>query len=1061
MGYANGRTVHVSDTGSCAGGRNFTNAAGGKWPASYAKWIGAGVPTASNYTTASNWQEILIKSGSVYSSQRAECQPSGCSFNQEIQNYANWYTYYRSRILTARAGAGRAFSTATGMRLGFATINKENSIVDGQNHSKVALGVREFEGVNKVEWFRKLYTEAWIGSTPLRGAVAGVGSYFQRSDSRSPWAETNHLSVGQPAADHSSCRASYHILMTDGYWNGDGGLSVGNQDGSMGAPFADSVSNTLADVVAQFWKTDLRLDLANNLPTSPKNPASWQHLVHYSIGLGVAPKIVNETQVFQNILTNSAPTPAWPNGATYQIDDLVHAAVNGRGNYFSATNPDEFAAALDNILQQIQSQNIPGRVSRSQVRLDKPNLPSYFSSYNSLPTWHGDLKAHTTDQVTGELSSAPVWSAATKLAARPAANRKIFTWDGSISTGSSVVFDQSISSQWKTDLLAGNTNVAINVSANDLISYIRGDHSKEQFNTGGQLRTRKDSDGNLTVMGDIINSRVATDNKQDFGWSGFPAIPHNNESKYSYYLTQKGNLTTRKPVIYVGANDGMLHAFLGTGDNTGGEELFAYIPKSLRHTLKNLADTDIDHRYYMDGTPALRDARIGSGDKWRTVLLAAPAAGGAGLFALDVTEASSGGFTRAHVLWDIDGSETGAKVAKLQAVSTQVGGSAEMGHVMGNAEVGYVDNRWVAIYGNGWKKPAAGTYRVPTLVIADLKSGEILHALTPYCAAGADGYGSPLTASLGNGLSTPTIILNSQRTAVETVYAGDLAGNLWRFDLSGTSDKWKNNKCGSTDPQIHKIARTSSAGVAALGTVQPIVSAPVVTKHPSGGNIVFFGTGRLMLLKDNLNTDVQAFYAVRDTQALRAAGNVATTANLHPVTISDEVVNGDSVARKITSTAFAWSDSKRGWYLNLQKGNVKKGERVLYAADVTAGQLLFTTTELSGGCGGTVTNRLYILDALTGGPSRILPQASLDAYGESSSGQKNCRVGGTCGGFVIDRGSPPNPLDIVLAARNRVNSIKPGETLELACPPGTRPRVTHGMVASCMVEGFSGFYQIQ
>ena len=1071
-----GRTVRVTDTASCVGGRDFTRSLPGRSdPASYTIWTRADLPSnvsnrPNHYLNPHNWTEVFINPTQRYKNKRTECQPNGCDFNQEIQNYANWYTYYRSRMLTARAGAGRAFSTAANMRLGFATINKGSSGVDGKNTSKVVSGVRKFTGADKAEWFKQLYTDVWMGGTPLRSAVDSVGRYFQRDDARSPWAENNHLPSGQPSQEHSSCRANYHILMTDGYWNGDNHIHVGNQDENMGKPFADQYSNSLADVVAKYWKTDLRQDLVNNVPTSAKNPANWQHLVHYSVGLGVAPSVVDETQVFQNILTDTAPNPAWPSALHHQIDDLVHAAVNGRGAYFSATNPDEFATALSDILQQIQSQSVPGRMSRSQIRLDRAGLPSYIASYSSSPSWHGDIKAYTTDPVTGELSKTPLWRAAAKLATKPAASRHIFTSEESRFL--SGVNLNSVSASWKSDLMGGSSVQ----QQNDMINYIRGDHSKELVN-GGVFRTRKDSEGQFTKLGDIVNSRVIIDNRQDFGWGSFPVIPHNEQSDYTKYLRSKRDPKQRQPVLFVGANDGMLHAFSGVGDSSGGEELFAYIPKMLRFSLKHLTDPNIEHRYYMDGTPVLRDARIGRGDEWRTVLLAAPAAGAAGIFALDVTEASQGEFDSAHVLWDVGDSYSEPQATALSALANRLGKDQDVriGHIMGNAEVAYVDKRWVAIYGNGWAKPSikengkdkVGGYRVPTLIIADLKTGDIVHALTPYCANGVDGYdgyGGKLKQGVSNGLSTPTVITNTQKTTVLAIYAGDYAGNLWRFDLSGSPSSWKNNKCNSSgQPQIHKIAHVTGDGRTSA-TLQPIAVAPVVTKHPMGGEMVFFGTGRLMLLKDDANTDTQAFYAVRDTQALRDAGHVATVANLHRVSISDEVMGGK--ARVITSQPFVWSDAKRGWYLNLQhstaQGNGNRGERVLYPADVTAGQLLFTTSELSSHCGVGVVNRLYVLDALTGGASRILPQASLNKYGLSSSGHKNCTVG-RCGSFVMSGDAQANPLDIVLASHNSSDVAENDKNaiLGLACPAGTRPRMAHGMVVSCMVEGLSGFYQIQ
>ncbi len=185
------------------------------WPAVYFAYKGSGdVKRASSYT------RVEIKSGSTYGGRpnRSDCKSAPvCTYEEEIQNFANWYTYYRSRILAARAGVGRAFaSQGQALRVGFATINASGSVIRG---------VAPFSGTDRSAFFSDLYSrDIPAAGTPLRTSLKDVGEYFSRTDNNGPWA----ASAGN-TLPHLTGRQSYNILMTDGYWNGDT-PSVGDLD---------------------------------------------------------------------------------------------------------------------------------------------------------------------------------------------------------------------------------------------------------------------------------------------------------------------------------------------------------------------------------------------------------------------------------------------------------------------------------------------------------------------------------------------------------------------------------------------------------------------------------------------------------------------------------------------------------------------------------------------------------------------------------------------------------------------------------------------------------------
>ena len=332
------------------------------YPAVYFKYNGGNVNSASSYT------QVEIKSSTssyVGGSGRLDCVAAPtCTYSEEIQNFANWYTYYRSRILLARAGIGRAFATqGNTMRVGFAAINKNSSTIDGVSTAVIKSGVRQFTGADRTNFFNNLYDhDIPAAGTPLREAMISVGEYFKRTDDKGPWGQ----SPGSNGGTQHACRQNYNILMTDGYWTEGSVSGLDNSDNQSGSsitnhsspavpatytytpslPYADAYSDTLADAAMKYWKNDLRTDLPNNVPTNPSDPAFWQHMVTFTVGLGVSGSL--------NALPSGSES--WPNPTASdaaKIDDLWHAAVNSRGDFFSAADPNTFADALSNTLSTI------------------------------------------------------------------------------------------------------------------------------------------------------------------------------------------------------------------------------------------------------------------------------------------------------------------------------------------------------------------------------------------------------------------------------------------------------------------------------------------------------------------------------------------------------------------------------------------------------------------------------------------------------------------------------------------------------------------------------------
>ncbi|MFQ2269343.1 pilus assembly protein [Aeromonas enteropelogenes] len=825
------------------------------WPAVYFAYKGTG-----NIYRAANYERVEInkKIANVYFGrpQRSDCKNAPtCSYDEEIQNFANWYTYYRSRILAARAGVGRAFaSQGETIRVGFAAINASGSVIRD---------VAPFSGADRTAFFSELYErDIPAAGTPLRTSLKEIGEYFSRSDNNGPWAAKAGSTL-----PHLTCRQSYNILMTDGYWNGDS-PSVGDQD-------QDGINNTLADVAYKYWKTDLRGDLANKVPTSTADPANWQHLVNFTVGLGVNGSLNP---------ANGIPS-RWPNpydSDESKIDDLWHAAVNSKGSFFSAADPDTFAEALSSTLAQIAARNSSASsVTANATRLDS-NTHIYQARYNS-GDWSGQLVSIplNSDGSLGNIA----WDAATQIP-QPSA-RSIFTRQG----GAGIAFT------WEA---LNNTNRALfNIAGDNLgesrVAYLRGERGGEQRN-GGVFRNRSD------LLGDIINSDPVYVGKRDYGYSSATGLTQTERESYQAFLSSTA-ITRRPPMLYVGANDGMLHGFRVAD----GVEQLAYIPASLLGELPQLTRLDYNHRYYVDGTPRVGDAYLGS--RWKTLLLGSTGAGGKAVFAIDVTAPNN--FTADKMLWEFTHSEMGIALAAPTLVRVKA------------------DNKWVALVANGYNSNS----QTARLFVLDLATGAVIKEIDTQVGS----------ASEPNGLSSPLPVDEDGDRVVDYVYAGDLQGNLWKFDLrDNNSAQWGIAfKAGNKPKPLFQACD----GACSASTRQPITMRPLAIRHPRGGIMVLMGTGSYFTNDDKsllTNPRLEAVYGIWDT------GSEVSRSQLLQQSITHEfVANGTTIkfnVRVVSSRDVNYT-SQKGWYLVLKSPGLSKGvgERAVSEMLYRHKRLIFNT----------------------------------------------------------------------------------------------------------------------
>lgn len=1005
------QTVNMSGSSWWYGSSGWYQGSHTFYPAVYYRYIGGSIWSVGNYTEVQIISTTPSYTGDGRAS-RTDCTAGTCTYAQEIQNFANWYTYYRSRILLARAGVGKAFAVqGNNMRVGFAAINKGSTTVDGVTTNVVIRGVRQFTGADRTTFFNDLYGHVIPTSgTPLRTALNRVGGYYERTDDNGPWGEF----PGTGGGTQHECRQNYNILMTDGYWN-DSFTGIGNSDGTAGAsisndstpavplsyaytpgaPYSDAWSNTLADVAMHYWKRDLRPTLLNKVPTNASDPAFWQHMVTFTAGLGVS----------GTLPPPPAPPGAWPDptlGNPQKLDDLWHAGVNGRGDFFSAANPTQFAnglsAALSNIVSRTGSASA---VATNSTKLDA-NGRVYQAKFNS-GDWSGQLLAYPIDEL-GTLSTVEDWDAGLLINALAPASRIILTKDGS--DGVAFLYS-TLSAAQKAELDKNAAGVTDNCGL-ERVAYLRGDAVNEGVSgtvtCASSTVIDKFRNRVTSKLGDIVNSGPAYVGAPSAGLSD---VDHAGYSAFSGVSTGYQN---RMPMVYVGANDGSLHGFnacivgvtLGCTTANSGKELIAYIPSMVYANLSRLTDKTYNgnHRYFVDGSPMVADANLGTTalPNWRSVLVGSMNGGGQGYFALDVTNPADGTktaptFTAANaaslVLWEFtstDDADMGYthNLPPLDPTTSQAKQIVKM-----------ENGKWAVIVGNGYNS-ASGKAVLYVLFIQD----------------GVDGVWTPGTDFIkliadvgpGNGLSTPMPFDSDGDGLADLIYAGDLKGNMWKFDVSAAT------------PASWSVA-LGGAPLFAAGSGKSITVPPAVSLHPNGGQQVLFGTGRYLETGDVTSTGTQSFYGIWDN------GVAVTAATLIQQTA---IITGTVMTTSLNAVNYsAVTPVVKGWYMNFPVS----GERTVAIPSLEDGFLLTSSIIPSTSpCDGGGKGYPYYLDYLTG---QMSSAPSFDTNGDgvvdsSDSLSSGVEIGFSPGGMTRIRGTTKTEL---------ISSRSDGTLVKIPGPP--------------------------
>lgn len=885
--------------------------------------------------------------------------------DDEQENFANWYTYYRKRKWVVKVALSDIITDST-QRMGITSI-WDKYTTEIKDVDDISLSADEDAASNKDTLLANMFQIGSSGTTPLRESLETAGNYFDASDGPI-------LSEDEGGA----CQQNFTIMMTDGFWNGST-PSVGNADSDDdsdwdGGYYEDAntdVSNTLADVAMHFYETDLDSTLDDDVPTNSYDENTAQHMVTYMVAFGVSGSLdyddwetyigytndEGETIDSVNDYIESSYFPGWPtptSSSSTTIDDVWHAAYNGRGLFLNAQDPDELIDSLDSAISDIEGRNS----ASSAVSVTTGSITSstmlYTTSFNSSD-WIGRIYGYAIDS-DGSLDDDPVVASIIP----EDYERTILTWNTESLDGAPFVWEDtsgnshSISADQQTE-----------IGSEDLLEYIRGEDSLE--GTSFRERGEWESDDTDNYLGDIINSAPAylanpiylyDDDLEDDAYSEYRLDPDgdsNNDFTYesiTYYRT---------PMLYVGSNDGMLHAFQvnpDTSDAEFGEELFAYVPSMLFDRFEYLADEDsYNHAYYADGSPYIGDAYFDNA--WHSVLVSGLNAGGQGIYALDVTDPDSfsGTDTAAaeNVLWEFnDDSST------VDDDSNQLGDD-DLGYTFSRPIIAktYASGAWAAIFGNGYNNTedddhiGSGT---AVLYIVDIETGALIKKID----TGVNELTTP------NGLSSPVTLDTDGDAQADYVYAGDFEGNLWKFDISSddTDDWGVALKDGGDNMPLFTACNEDECDTS---NRQSITVKPVIGYNSSStGYLIYFGTGSYFLEDDNSNKGIQTFYAIWDKDDGSSEEFDRThllqqqiVEELSPEDSDDTDLNSDLVDKQRITTNYSISwfegsglpddddDAYLGWYLDLyntEDGNTEgDGERVVADALLRDDSVIFVT----------------------------------------------------------------------------------------------------------------------
>ena len=922
---------------------------------------------------------------------RTDCVDDFCTYGEEIQNFANFYSYSRNRTLTAKTSVSAAVAASENMRIGFGAFNSTNNnlIIKEMNESPLT--------ANKSAVLQRIQRLRASGSTPIRRSLDRTGRYYECLNNN---IIRNHDPVNNSGdncpvlpAPEGNCQQNFALIVTDGIWSGSNfsasSMNNNDRDGTGpwdGGRYADGRSQTLADVAMYYYERDLYPNLDDEVPANERdvagapptafanlvNPTMHQHMSTFVITFGI-----DGTVKESDIPTDITEPVNWgsPTNDDGKLNDMLHASLNGRGQYLSAGNTEALTAALTNTFDAFsQAIGTASAVSFNSQEIVADSL--VYRAFYNIRENSGDLVAQTfnSDGSLGDVA----WSAAEQLDLKTYDTRELLTFNDQVTSGQGgIPFRDTSLNALQKEALKDNTvtgTAAFDTQILKHVNYLRGDARQER--PQGNLRERPVIKGRI---GDIVNSTPVFYGQPDRIRRSSPPYPTTAGETYEEFkafYTAPVTGTPRRSMVYVGSNGGFLHGF----DSTDGEEIFAYMPGLAitgfySERVKQLLSTNYAHRFTVDLSVAVNDVymdvdrranTLGADKDWATVLIGGFRGGAKGYFALDVTDPDA--VTEANAanvaMWefsDVDDIRTldgdgNTVLDENGQPASDVGYSYSQPTIaMSNAKdltdpIDDRNNRWISIFGNGYNSSGGRASLFATFLDGgtdgtwchpDKPAAERCDSLTGGDAGVYDfvKLETPgFNLAVANGMGEPRGIDMDSNGTLDIAYAGDRFGNLYRFDMRNPDPaEW-----GFT--RIFTASYTNTRDSDNItNTAQPVTTQPLVVVHPTiktgancgtefdtdgelidktcGGYIIVFGTGSYLYDDDDSSRAVQSVYGIWDRLGdLPVDSTFSVVNDSYSALVKQEytAIAGDEFAGdgRILSQNLVDYTEKRGWYIN-------------------------------------------------------------------------------------------------------------------------------------------------
>lgn len=1044
---------------------------------------------------------------------RTDCSAAdACSLAEETANFDRWYRWSRDRGRALKASLGEVlFSAEPSLRVGFANTNSSSG-----NYQVEALNAVSGSYEHRADLMTGIYGFSFNGLSQFyKGSDEAYGYLACNGASRFKGSANVCPLLGPP---QGTCQQNYMLIVTDGVPEGANNRSslvrnvseadndgVGVFDGAMFAGCsASGCSHTLADIAMFYYESDINAGITNDVTATQRDvdfaPANsfsdgkmHQHIKTYAIAFGVENTgLANVPTAYQAGAYDWGSDPA---DDFFPLKDLQHATVNGRGGFLGAQDPQTLASALKSAFDEFST----GIGAGSAVSFNSQEISNgvvLFRSFYNLVDSTGDIVAST---LNADLTvGSELWSTAVQLDAQLAssAGRQILTFDPTAGDYKGIPF-QFASLTLAQKMSLGWADSSTDAIVTNKVDYLRGGAANEQ--PAGPFRARPAEAGRL---GDIVNSSpvyVGPPNQLFRGGANYPS----GSKRYSKFQATQ---FTRPERLYVAANDGMLHS---VNPNTG-DEVFAFIPNAAlvndsNVNLSELVSPSYSHQYVLDASPIADDVFVhprgvsiasdGSAKQWRTMLIGAYGAGGKGLFSLDITDPD---ITERNaddkVFWEFtDQDDTyphanGLPLLSLgsQRLDASLNPVKDLGLTidepvlaMSNVVTSASDAslEWVSLLSNGvnstagiaklfaifvdrgadgvWCHPDAG-YLDPMYRGCTVNDYDFIKIDTGEGAYSVDGFVHP------NGLGAARAIDADQDGTVDYAYAGDMKGNLYRFDLCRADlpafSDWASSGLGTLPVTYSGILGGCKKGVeiykqwvstkiftasftASDGTssAQPILNRPLVVRaEDQQGYIVIIGTGRYFINGDRADTDIQSMYGIWD----RLGADLVPKSKLvqQAYTNQCETVTGDdsvtttSCGRTLSNAAVnllvsddeSVTPSVLGWYNDLEVAAggaipASPGERAIRNFQIRGGigfvnSVLPTTSSACSASGGGFG---LAFCPSTGGSS-CLQDGVFDLNNDGAFDSSDQINGAIVAGTVFEGSAP---TDAAFVGENRVTQL--------------------------------------